>query len=238
MAKQSFLDRVTVEERKGYYNEAFIATERTLVAKRICSRISGGVVLNVGCGRNGTERRLFPDSFRVYGVDVDADSLRTLNSRRWYQGVTQGSIDSLPFATARIDVVYCRLMLHHLIFPRYLLSSGLAECFRVLKPGGILALVEPNSWHPLGMAMNLAHSCGIDAAIHGHDDDIALSPLMLKKQLLAIGAQNLHITAVSYNWRRLPLPVQKLINTAHRRLVKVSNRFPYLGHTLMMTAVK
>src|SRR5262245_5126045 len=177
----NLLDRISTADRLGYYYDTFMETEKVLVRENICKVVSQGKVLNVGCGPYGTERRLFPaEAYDIYGVDINADSLQVLSSRNLYRGLVNASIASLPIASARFDIVYLRLVLHHLVYPHYLLEKGIAECFRVLKRGGVLALVEPNSWHPLGALLNLAHCLGVDAYIHGHDDDVALSPLKLR----------------------------------------------------------
>ena len=234
---KNLLDKFTKQARKGFYYDAFIRFEKRLVEDKILRVVSGGIVLNVGCGPNGTERKLFPRTFNVYGIDVDGNSLRVLYDKRLYQGLMQGSITALPLASNSVDVVYLRLVLHHLIVPRYLLDSAIVECFRVLKREGVLALVEPNSWNPIGAIMNISHKLGIDCFIHGTDDDIALSPLALQKRL-ASHASELSTYVVSYNWQRLPIPLQKLVNAAHCAFESVSDTVPYFGHTLMMTAIK
>ncbi len=45
----------------------------------------------------------------------------------------------LPLADASVDVVYCRQVLHHLIPD---LDRALAECARVLRPGGLFVAVR------------------------------------------------------------------------------------------------
>jgi SAM-dependent methyltransferase len=151
--------------------------------------------------------------------------------------VFRGSITSLPVASDSFDVVYLRLILHHLVYPKYALEDGLRECFRVLKPGGMLALVEPNSWHPVGALMNLAHALGLDMYIHGTDDDVALSPRALRK-MLSNSASDVSTHVVTYSWRRLPIPIQEVCYRFQHVVGKFSTKVPYFGHTLMMTAVK
>jgi SAM-dependent methyltransferase len=234
----NLLDRLSRLDRLDYFANSLLATEQALVKEKVLTRIPRGTVLNVGCGRHGTERTLFPkDHYEIYGVDVNEESLRILGDRAMYDGLVKGSITSLPAASASVDIIYLRLVLHHLVSPRQLLHVGLSECFRVLKPGGLLVLVEPNSWHPVGALMNLAHVLRLDLYIHGTNDDVALSPLKLRNRLLRYGSSvSTHV--VSYSWRRLPIPLQAFCNRVQARIERWSARIPFFGHTLMMIARK
>jgi SAM-dependent methyltransferase len=236
--EDNLLDRFSNEERLGYYYTNFLATEKSLVNEKITDVIPRGKVLNVGCGRHGTERSLFPSPhYEIFGIDVSDESLQILQAKNLYNSVFQASISSLPFSPDSIDIVYLRLILHHLVYPNNIVGEGIDECFRVLKKGGILALIEPNSWHPIGALMNIAHKLGIDLYIHGTDDDVALSPLMLHKQLSRFGS-SISSHAISYSWRRLPISLQFVIDRLHSSLRGPSEKLPYFGHTLMMIAQK
>ena len=235
---ENLLDRLSSGDRFDYFSRNLAAVEERLVAENVRSIIPRGKVLNVGCGRHGTERTLFPaESYEIFGVDVSEESLRILGSARTYEGVLAGSITELPFPPASFDVVYLRLVLHHLVSPRYLLADGLDECFRVLRPGGVLALVEPNSWHPVGALMNLAHALRVDLYVHGTDDDVALSPRMLRGQL-SRHAATISVHAVTYAWRRLPVSVQALCDRLRLRGDREAAKLPFFAHTLFMAAVK
>jgi SAM-dependent methyltransferase len=236
--ENNLLDRWTAKERFAYYYSSFVTTEKALVMDNIIQVIPRGRVLNVGCAGNGVERTLFPMAdYKIFGVDINAEDLQILHQKQLFDGLYKADIISLPFGRDSFDIVYLRLILHHLIYPHNILRQGLDECFRVLKSGGLLALVEPNSWHPIGALMNIAHKLGLDMYIHGTDDDIALSPLNLHR-MLAPYSTHISTHAVTYSWRRLPLPFQTYINRCHFRLKGILARLPYFGHTVMMIAQK
>jgi SAM-dependent methyltransferase len=234
----NLLDRFSTKERFAYYYAGFVNSEKSLVSENVVRIIPRGRILNVGCAGNGVERTLFPVSdYKIFGVDINAADLRELRAKKLYDGLYQANIISLPFSKNSFDIVYLRLVLHHLIYPHNILSQGVAECFRVLKPGGILALVEPNSWHPIGALMNMAHRLGLDMYIHGTDDDVALSPLCLHR-IMAPFSSHISTHAVTYSWRRLPISLQTCLDGLHFRLKHILNKMPFFGHTLMMIAHK
>lgn len=236
--ENNLLDRMSNMERLNYFATHFLETETALVKERIRPIVPRGTVLNVGCGRLGTERTFFPEGdYDVLGIDVNEEGLRILAGRQTYTALARGSIASLPLASGSCDAIYLRLMLHHLVYPRNILAEGLDECFRVLRPGGVLALVEPSSWHPVGAMMNLAHALRLDMYVHGTNDDIALSPRRLWKRL-AKHSSRISTHVIAYGWRRLPIPVNAFIDRLHARTRRLSDRVPFFGHTLMMVAVK
>ncbi|MBI4264058.1 MAG: class I SAM-dependent methyltransferase [Acidobacteria bacterium] len=121
----NLLDRISSSARFRYYYSAFRAREKARVEEAIATIIPRGRVLNVGCGRNGTERALFPrPHYQIVGVDVDAESLRIPAEKRLYDALYEARIASLPFADESFDLVYLRLVLHHLVYPRNLVADG------------------------------------------------------------------------------------------------------------------
>lgn len=50
--------------------------------------------------------------------------------------------EPFPFAAASFDAIYCAHMIEHIEYPAA--CAMVAQCYRVLKPGGVLRLATPN----------------------------------------------------------------------------------------------
>lgn len=108
------------------------------------SRLNGliegkGRVLDVGCGDGAIGAALEADA--VIGFDVS----RRCAARARVRGVTALVADALrglPFEDKSFDTVYCVDVLHHL---DHQWEHALLEFDRVLRPGGRLAIVEPDA---------------------------------------------------------------------------------------------
>lgn len=96
----------------------------------------GARVLDVGCGQ-GTALALFRDA----GLDATGIALGedVAVCRRQGFDVREMDLAFLEFADESFDLVWCRHVLEHSIFPMF----TLAELFRVLRPGGVLYLEMP-----------------------------------------------------------------------------------------------
>jgi ubiquinone/menaquinone biosynthesis C-methylase UbiE len=106
-----------------------------------------GMVLDDGCGTGAflefAARRVTRVE-RYVGIDVSRGMLRHAQRRLKLTGsdplLVQADACRLPFAENTFDVVYARGMLHHLPDP----ARGMQEIRRVLKPGGLAVVLDPN----------------------------------------------------------------------------------------------
>lgn len=117
---------------------------------------SGDSVLDVGCG-SGEVTLLAKTRARtghVYGIDPAPEMIAVARKKTARKGLEidfrVGVIEALPFADSSIDVVTSSLMMHHL--PEDLKARGLAEIYRVLKPGGRLLIAD--FMQPTGSFLN------------------------------------------------------------------------------------
>lgn len=90
-------------------------------------------ILDVGCG-TGFVSQLYPN-FDITGIDI-SDGMLANNPYHW----VKAAAEEIPFPDNVFDFVICRSLLHHLEDPR----KGVAEMYRVLKPGGKWVCWETN----------------------------------------------------------------------------------------------
>lgn len=104
-------------------------------------------ILDVGCGTGGVT---IPAKLKVgrngYAAGVDpspemiGEARKKAVKKKLDIDFRLGVIESIPFPDGTFDVVTSSLMMHHL--PHELQLKGMAEIYRVLKPGGRLLIVD------------------------------------------------------------------------------------------------
>jgi len=107
----------------------------------------GESILDVGCGTGGVT---IPAKIRVgengsaAGIDPAPEMIAVARRKAQRAGIEidfrVGVIESLPFPDETFDVVTSSLMMHHL--PEHVRVKGLAEIWRVLKPGGRILIAD------------------------------------------------------------------------------------------------
>ncbi len=107
----------------------------------------GEAVLDVGCGTGGVTlpaRQRVGAAGKAAGIDPAAEMIAVAQHKAQRKGLEidfrVGVIEALPYPDASFDAVTSSLMMHHL--PQHLQVKGLAEIYRVLKPGGRLLIAD------------------------------------------------------------------------------------------------
>ncbi|HRE48771.1 MAG TPA: methyltransferase domain-containing protein, partial [Aggregatilineales bacterium] len=105
-------------------------------------------ILDCGCGR-GFYLKMFRavSGCRLYGLELESEiAAKGWNNVRHLPGITitQASIYEQPYADNSFDGVILSEVLEHIDDEK----GGLRELWRVLKPGGILAVTVPHANYP------------------------------------------------------------------------------------------
>jgi ubiquinone/menaquinone biosynthesis C-methylase UbiE len=159
----------------------------------------GDTLLDVGCGTGAVTlpaKEKLGTHGHAIGIDPSPEMVARARQNAARKGLEidfrLGVIEELPFPDESIDVATSSLMMHHL--PAALKSRGLAEVYRVLKPGGrllIADLMRPNA----SLASRIFNHVSMHAGLTEGVED--LQPLLeqagfneitpLKERFLMIG---------------------------------------------------
>jgi len=106
-------------------------------------------VLDAGCasGKFFGKRQTDTNHFKIAGIDV----LQAVRQNAYVDFRICGNVNQLPFADDSFDVIYARWLVEPLEHP----FVAFREFYRVLKPGGSLALFTANLLHYYGAAAKL-----------------------------------------------------------------------------------
>lgn len=115
--------------------------QRHVVAYRwAADQVAGLRVLDAGCGEGYGTDMLASKASRTVGIDLDAEIVRRAAAVYPRARFQPANLVSLPFSDGSFDAVVSLQVIEHLHTP----LEFLAECARVLVPGGLLILATPN----------------------------------------------------------------------------------------------
>lgn len=104
-------------------------------------RVSGGSILDVGCGSGFFLRALDPKTWDRFGVETSADASRAAEAALGSGHVFAGTLTQSSWEDSRFEAVTFWSALEHMNEPRV----NLRETRRIMRKGGTLIVQVPNA---------------------------------------------------------------------------------------------
>ncbi len=127
----------------GIASENYWFRRHEAAYRHLLGEVRGPWLLEVGAGEGYGAALLagrVPGVRGVLALDYDAAAVSHLSRRYPRLGAVRGNLAALPVADAAIDTLVSLQVIEHVWdHPQFL-----AECVRVLRPGGLLVLSTPN----------------------------------------------------------------------------------------------
>jgi SAM-dependent methyltransferase len=124
----------------GLAEENYWFRRHEVVYERLSSRCAGRDVLEAGCGEGYGADLIADVARRVIGLDYDESAVAHVKARYPRVEMLHGNLASLPLSDGAVDVVVNFQVIEHL----WDQGQFVAECLRVLRPGGLLLMSTPN----------------------------------------------------------------------------------------------
>jgi SAM-dependent methyltransferase len=124
----------------GLAEENYWFRRHEVVYARLADRCADRDVLEAGCGEGYGADVIAGVARRVIGLDYDEATVAHVRARYPRVDMRHGNLASLPLADESVDVIVNFQVIEHL----WDQSQFVAECLRVLRPGGVLLMSTPN----------------------------------------------------------------------------------------------
>ncbi|WP_006245678.1 class I SAM-dependent methyltransferase [Mycolicibacterium tusciae] len=124
----------------GLAEENYWFRRHEVVYERLAQRCAGRDVLEAGCGEGYGADLIADVAHRVIGLDYDETAVAHVRARYPRVHMHHGNLAELPLGDGEVDVVVNFQVIEHL----WDQGQFVAECLRVLRPGGVLLMSTPN----------------------------------------------------------------------------------------------
>ncbi|MGH1565807.1 class I SAM-dependent methyltransferase [Mumia sp. DW29H23] len=125
----------------GIWHENYWFRRHEVVYEALRAQVRGRAVLEAGCGEGYGADLLSRDAASLVALDYDAYATGHVRTAYPDVPVVRANLVALPYADASFDVVVSLQTVEHL----WDQDAFVAECVRVLRPGGTLVVSTPNT---------------------------------------------------------------------------------------------
>jgi ubiquinone/menaquinone biosynthesis C-methylase UbiE len=192
---------------------------RTSLFAQQLSHFKDPLVLEIGCGTGAFSKFILEEipHLRLTGFDISPKCIQIAKERfNNYKNVhfEVADVSNMQIASETFDAVIGNSILHHLP-----VEEALGECFRVLKPGGIICFSEPNMMNPqIALEKNIRF---IGKMLQNTEDETAFFRWQLASILKKVGFKNVSVKPFDFLHPIVPTPLIKTIDTIGKLFEKL-----------------
>jgi len=145
VSSNDFYSRLYTNLQLSYYkrSKSLLDNVKTLFCKILYHPIPDefkGKVLDIGCGSGYYLMTMRRCGWKVYGIDVSEQAVNFARIQFGLHNVRLGPLEQQRYPDAFFDAITLNHVIEHLPDP----NATVKEIFRILRPGGIVAITTPN----------------------------------------------------------------------------------------------
>lgn len=208
---------------------------RAKIVSELLDNYNSPLVLELGCANGMFSRHVLKELslVRLIGCDISQSAIkmakeRNLNHQRANYLINDASL--LPYKNEIFDAVIGNSILHHVP-----VGLVLNECYRVLKPGGIIWFSEPNMLNPQIFIEKNFYFIG--RILQNSKDESAFYRWLLRKKISKIGFYNVIVIPFDFLHPLIPGNLINLVNKIGLLLERIPIIKEFAG-SLFITANK
>ena len=194
----------------------------------------GGFLLDLGCGTGLFVQRYVDDGGQAVGLDISPGMVRHGRQRCPGSGFCVGTADVLPFKDATFDALASLLAFSYVPDP----EGMLRECFRVLKPGGRIAVCTLSRTvftSIVPIVYQMGEKVGLKKVGVGDFDEHYYTNAEIAELFKAAGFESVSVSRCSFAHLNLADPV---FNLARKVEPFVEEKLPYLAYNVCAAGKK
>jgi ubiquinone/menaquinone biosynthesis C-methylase UbiE len=111
------------------------------VLRSVRPSIAGRKILDIGCGTGSFAGQLVAEGAETIGIDPGVEAIQAATAAVPQATFFEGVAEALPFDNATFDIGMMINALHHV--PEMAMQAALGEAARVVRPNGVVIIVEP-----------------------------------------------------------------------------------------------